>query len=549
MTRRTVMNPRATPVHTPGIGALFVLAIWTALLLFAPPHSNAFWALNGFRSVTWGARALLLCAALAALLAARAWTSARAWAWTAVVLIPVVAFVARDRGHVLGDTWMRYQTIALLGRELDQLVFSRLTSSLHANVLDAVVNCVFPGWLQTQGWSLDDAISATSALVGIVFMAGVWRLSKRLAPAPEARYAIALGLTLTGGLETFAGYAESTGLFLALGTWWWAELLSPLDRRSRAVRTLLAWWLMLAAHRLALLGLLVHVARVTEPPMPGEDRAARRDLAIGTAISAAGAVLLLSFAGGSHQILSDALEMLRTVTGGRAPLSDIVNALMLVSPLAFLALLIVRRGLRPDSGATPAVLVAGVVAYLPIALLAPAAPSGLGYHRDWDLLSFAGFVVSLMGAWLLSCLQADRVRVAVAACAPLLALQAGSWLAVNADASASLLRARTLAFGRPLIPADQRSHVLVLLAQREMASGNPRQSARDYEASFGLVANGNNELRAAEAWLAAGERDSARIALQRGRSAGPLSPIQEAKATALERQVAATDSVSTTAAP
>jgi hypothetical protein len=314
-----------------------------------------------------------------------------------------VAFVARDRGHVLGDTWMRYQTIALLGRELDQLVFSRLTSSLHANVLDAVVNCVIPGWLQTQGWSLDDAISATSALVGIVFMAGVWRLSKRLAPGPEARYAIALGLVLTGALETFAGYAESTGLLLALGAWWWAELLAPLDRRSRAVRMLLAWWLMFAAHRLALLGLLVHGVRVIG--QPGDNRAARRELAIGTAVSAAGAALVLRFAGGSQQILSDALEMLRTVTSGRAPISDIANALMLVGPLAIVAVLLVRRGLAPHAAEpTPGVLVAGVVAYLPIALLAPGGAERARLPPRLGSAEFRGdSLVSLIGALAAAC--------------------------------------------------------------------------------------------------------------------------------------------------
>jgi hypothetical protein len=220
-----------------------------------------------------------------------------------------------------------------------------------------------------------------------------------------------------------------------------------------------------------------------------------------------------------------------------------VNALLLVGPLAVLAVLLVRRGPGPHAAQrVPGVLIAGVVAYLPIAVLAPAAPSGLGYHRDWDLLAFAGFALSLIGAWLLARLPAARVRIAVAACAPVLALQAGSWLAVNASAPAAMLRARTLAFGRPLIPADQRSHVLVLLAQREMTSRNPRQAARDYEASFGLVPNGNNALRAAEAWLAAGEKDSARIAVRRGRSAGPLDPVQQAKAEALDQRLAPADS-------
>src|SRR5947207_6034538 len=92
------------PAVPPPWWALAALGAFALLLLAAPPDSNAFWALNGFRSLRLDGRlGLLACAAVAALLGLRRWRSPLAGWVVALPLAVVLAFPMRERIHFLGD--------------------------------------------------------------------------------------------------------------------------------------------------------------------------------------------------------------------------------------------------------------------------------------------------------------------------------------------------------------------------------------------------------------------------------------------------------------
>src|SRR5262249_30592295 len=108
-----------------------------------------------------------------------------------------------------------------------------------------------------------------------------------------------------------------------------------------------------------------------------------------------------------------------------------------------------------------------------------------------------------------------RLRGALAAALPVLALGGLSWVAVNADEPAALLRARALLEGPPLLPAAQRSHLLLWFGQREMDHGEFAWAGTHYDRAFSLNPSPRRALLAAEAWAMAGDLGAARRSLAR----------------------------------
>jgi hypothetical protein len=544
----------AEPLVLPGAGAWF-LAGWAALLLLAPPASNWFWGVNGFRSLSVGARfGVALLAAAAAALAALRLRSRTVAAALGVAVALAVAFPLRESVHFLGDTQVRLRAMAIFTQRMISVTFAEWSTRLHANPLDIVVDFLAPIGLQRLGASLFQGVSLVSAALALVFFAAVWRAVGRLGAPPEARVALCAALAVGGTLEVFAGYAESAGLLLATAAWWWAEMLAPLDGTRQAAHTALAWLVMFLSHRLGLVMLVPLAWRALGPPLAGDRPEARRRLLGFGALAAAiaGATLLLGV--GGRQLGMDAGDLLAVVGGAvrAVPPSDWLNELALVAPLAFMAPWLAGRATLSGFPARPEarLLLAAALPLLPLVWLVPAGASGLGAHRDWDLGVLAGFTLSLAGAALLARLPSGRLRGTLLCALPLLVLHAGGWLGVNADDEATMRRARALVEQPPALSAPHLSHLHVYLGQRAMDLGAPRFAAPEFEVAFQLNPNPRRALFAAEAWARAGNLPAARSALARGRAAGPLSPTLQESARQLDALIArlAADSAGAAAA-
>ncbi len=507
-----------------------LLTAWAALLLLAPPESNDFWALNGFHSLPGKGRAALAVVALGfALPAAFRLRSRLAWWLMSVALGLTIAFPLRESIHFLGDTQVRIRALLIFSERAARVALEEWSKRLHANPLDIGVDFLLPIQLHRTGLPVRMAVSCVSFLLALVYFAGVWRLVRRLRVPAESRVALSAALVLAGTLEAFAGYAESVGLLLAVAVWWWAELLAPLDGPRRALKAGALWLVLFLSHRLGLVMLVPQLWRSLGPGLDGDRPAARRLLLVLTLAGAALAGGFLAAGVGAQQLGMDFGDLWTAARGrggaGPLPLYDVVNTLLLLAPLFLLAAVALgqrmREALREPRLRT---LLVGSILLLPLAWLLPSGVNGLGAHRDWDLNALLGCTLTLLAGSALARLPAARLRVTLMWGLPLLALQAGAWVAVNASESASLRRALALAASPSALPESNRSHLLVFLGQRAMDVSQPEYAARYYEKAFDLNPNPRRALLSAEAWALAGHAEAAGALVARARASGPLSP-------------------------
>ena len=529
------MAARASRAHVeqPPAWALLVLAAWVALLLLAPPESNWFWAVNGFRSIPLDGRLGLVVAAIAigtlgtlGVLRTRA-----AWSWAALsaAVAWTLAFPLREKIHFLGDSALRIHTMAAFSERAAAVSLGELFNALHATPLDVSINFFVPIALHRAGVLLIRSVSILSLVLAAVFLAGVWRLTRRVAPEPGLRLPVAVALVMTGALEAFAGYAESTGLLLALAPWWWAELLEPLATRRQAGRVAGAWAVLTLGHRMALVMLAPMLWRSLGPPLTGDQPAGRRALLVGTAVTAAVAIVAIRLSVGTHQLatdLSDAFALFGGERGvGLLPPADIANLFVLVAPLAFLAPLIVGGKALVSWLRTPEAKLTIVAAapLLPLAVVLPAGPHGFGAHRDWDLAVLCGWTLTLAGVCAMTHLSAPRVLGVLPFLHPVLVLGAGSWVAANAHEAASVKRALALASKPPLPAAPHLGSLHLYLGQRAMDNGAYGLAGRYYDRAYDFSPNPRFLLLAAEAWVVEGDSGAASRDVARARASGGLN--------------------------
>lgn len=516
---------------------------WALLLVLAPAAHNGFWGVNGLRSVPGESVLALVFAAAAAPFLVRVRSRGLAAA-LAIALAIVIAFPLRERIHFLGDTQVRFRAMAIFTANMISVTLAEWQTRLHANPLDIVIDFLIPIGLRRLGATLTQGVSLVSAALALAFFAGAWRVTGRLGlpGGGGARVASCAALVVAGTLQAFAGYAESAGLLLASAVWWWAEMLGPLDRPRQALRTAAAWLVLVLSHRIGLVMLLPLAWRALGPPLPGDRPEVRRRLRVTSAVAAliGGAATLLG--GGSRQLGMDLRDMGEALTGmvKAVPPGDYLNTLALVAPLAFMAPWLAGRAAIAGFVRAPLAgpLLAAAVPLVPLMWMVPANGHGLGAQRDWDLAALGGLTLTLAAVALLARLPAGRLRGALTLALPLLVLQVGGWVLVNANEPVALRRVRALAEQPPGLIDAHRTVLHEYLGQRAMDHGAPALAAPEFERSFDYNRNPRRLLLAVEAWARAGDLPRARAALARGRAAGPLSPSVAESARRLEIMLA-----------
>jgi hypothetical protein len=538
-TRAFASPPRAEA----GTAVAVALALFAALLLLAPPASNWVWAVDGFRSVPLGSRVGLLAAAAALWLVARVRSDSR-WAWIAlsIPLALVICFPLAESGQFLGDTGFRIRSIAAFSTHRFGQSFQEWSSHLRAQPLDIAVNFLGTIAWQQLGLPVIRAVQANSLVLALVFFAVVWRSAARLEPPAGSRLLVCLVIALSGALEAFAGYAESSGLTLIAGAWWWAEMLAPLERRRRVLRLTVAWMVLFLAHRQALALIPAMVVRGLWPAHAKDETPARRELLWGSALAVAAAIGLTWAMGERRHLGDDAADfgavLMAWARGRRIPApSDVLNLGLLLAPLGIVALAI-RGERRGAPAASPRwVYVTAAIGLTPLLVTILVGPHELGAHRDWDTAELLGWTGTLAALGAILRLPAARAREVLVQCVPVLALLAGSWLAVNAHLPAVYARAEALASQPPRLVDEQLSALEVYLGEQEMNRFRAAPAAPHFERAYELAPNPRLLLLAAEARARAGEFARARADIDRARKSGALTPRNEESARVLERLV------------
>ena len=528
---------RATPLEP--WRAAFPLA-WVLLLLAAPPASNFFWGVNGVRSLpAAGAALLIACAAAAAGLPKL--RSGAAGAALAAAALALIAFGLRESAHWLGDTGVRLGALTMFVHGVDAQPLARWAAQIHAAPLDFVVNFLAPAALARAGVAIEQAVSAVTFLTGLAFVAGAWRVSGRLGIGAALRPAATAALVLAGTLALYAGYAESGGLALAAAAWWWAALLAPLGTRAQAGRTA-AWWLVLfLCHRVAWLMLIPMIWRCLGPAAPGDRPEHRRACLAFTGAAALLAAGLGALLGGGEQLGSDLADVL----AGRLAFArwhDVLNLVLLIAPLALL-----EPGLtwgRPQPGhdvPQRGLLQVAALPLIPLAVILPVAPSGLGVQRDWDLAALLGWTLTLAAVERLRALPAPAFGRALAWVLAGLVLTAGGWIGVHADAGATLRRAEAFVTGAPRPAAPQLGHAHLYLGRWHESRGERDAAAEAYAASYEHVPTPNRGMLAARMYAEAGRFAEARDMIGRIRRRGGFDESTRAVLDGLDAQIEALD--------
>jgi hypothetical protein len=200
------------------------------------------------------------------------------------------------------------------------------------------------------------------------------------------------------------------------------------------------------------------------------------------------------------------------------------------------------------AGGTAPALLAGTLVLLPTAFPMPVSGNGLGVQRDWDLSALLGLTLTVAGALALAHLPAARRRLALAVATPLLVLQVGGFVAVNADLPAAAERARALVQRPPTLGRQQASGVLMVMGDRALGQGHAVEAAQMLISSWQMVPSPARGLHAVRACVLAGDLMSARRLLADVRARGTLPPPEQADARALDRLIeqAALDSAAAT---
>ena len=521
--------------------ALLAPLLLALAFVLAPPTSNFYWGMNGLRSLSPGPAVLVVIAALATSLLARLENRNRfVLGAFALAITWLIAFPLREKIHFLGDTQLRVHTLGMAGAGWIPL-FASWWARLHAHPLDILVNVLCVTALTRSGVSVIQAVSIVSWLLGALFLAGCWRLAGRSSPDRATRWGLTAAIALSGVLVAFAGYAESAGLVAVATVWWWAEFLAPLATRGQAWRTAGAFVALALSHRVGIVMALPLLWRALGPPWEWDDPAARRTL-LTLAIGALVALALVSgMTGAGRQLAFDARDLLATARTRHAHPSDIVNALLLIAPLAILAPFVSGRAACREwlrSPAAVAMLMAAVPLVIALDWLYPVATYSLGPQREWESNLLPGITLTAAGAAILGRLAPGRRQSTLAVVLPALALCAASWLAVNADRDVATRRAIALADRPSTLTESQRGALDAYLGQMAMDQGRPDQGGFHFERAFDVGGNARRALMASEAWLAAGDLPSARRALAKARSRGALGPELEASARKLETMVA-----------
>jgi len=543
------MPRRAAESRLPPLSplALAALAVGALLLVLAPPRSNWFWGVNGFRSVGPAARLALLGSAAAAFAWARARAPSRAWsAMLAIALAATLAFVLYERAHFLGDTGVRLGAMTLYQQGISRPPLADWQRQLHAAPLDLLLSCLLPVAIGSLGPGVEAGVRVVGFGLGLVFLFFAARVASRLAgreePGQSRRHLLAAALVLNGTLLAFAGYAESAAIQLATAALWWSLLLEPLRSTRGAVVTAAGWLLVVLAHRIGIVWLPVLAWRASGPPLEGDTPAARRALRWATPVAAGLGLAMLLFTRGSGQLGYDFGEIfaaLRRPGGWGGPLADAGNLLAVIAPLAMLAPALGGSALRTfaKSPRGALILLAGLP-LLPLAIVLPLVPSWMGGQREWDANVLLGWSLSLAATAALAGLPRARLRTVIAWTLPLLALGAGGWIAVNADPRASLARAVALEEQPPPLADGQRAAVDLYLGRQAASQGHPADAARYLERSYDLAPTPNRGLLAAKAWGEAGDLAALRRMVERVRARGGLSADASAAADTLEAQAA-----------
>jgi tetratricopeptide (TPR) repeat protein len=245
----------------------------------------------------------------------------------------------------------------------------------------------------------ESIVSVVTAVAGVLAVGAIWRIAKTLRSDRLGQSLILFGALTSGVVILFFGYVENYTWATALALWSLAFTLKHLKSRKGGQAAILLALVALGFHLFTLPFLVIAILALLNRTggkqfAPLGLQAIKFNLGL-VALSVA-AVLLFQLSGSNKYFVplwpTDSIPY---AAFSPAHLLDVLNELVLVAPLAIVALLmtLIMKGRRQN----PITIQEQVLASLALLafLLSFWINPDLGAPRDWDLLGFYGIPLSL----------------------------------------------------------------------------------------------------------------------------------------------------------
>ncbi len=311
----------------------------------------------------------------------------------ATLLMFAVLFIFRSRAHVYGDGFF------ILGAATDPQGL-KLFGQSYLQVLSMVLyHFSVPGLENASGLSTQTSFAVVNCIGGVMGIWALYRISCLLAVDVAARWLIFLGSLTSGAVILFFGYVEHYTWATSLALWALYFTIRHVQDNKGAGWALLLALLATGFHLIVLPYLVIVIMSISVKKSSSGTQLLGTPSAILFAAIVLGSVGLAALVQLTR--LPDVFVPLWPHPENPywvlswAHLKDVFNEAILVAPLgtAFLIFYLSAKRPGPSAPTLEGRILAGVslLAFLASFWIDPE----LGAVRDWDLLSFYGFPLSL----------------------------------------------------------------------------------------------------------------------------------------------------------
>ncbi len=326
-------------------------------------------------------------------------------------LFTFVAWFFRSQNLTYGDG---FAVVERMSRPMGEL-FSSVHEYIRplAVLLHGTANFLL---VDSFGLSARDAFSVISVVGGVVGLLGLAATTRSLASDPIGRFAV-FCVALSGAAALlFFGHIELYVWPTAMLLWALVAALRHL-RTGRGIIVLVSLAVVLTLFDVMLAPV---AATVVLFPLSLRSRGRTGQFFSRTSVVVF-ALIGLSVTAAIVCYFADLKAVIPIVSIPENPysalsayhLADWLNVMLFIAPVGFMLLAVVLRGAgreRPLSGEAKLLVVVTVACFLVGFWIDPT----LGAVRDWDLLSFFGFPLSLLGGWMIVRTASDvRLRKAL----------------------------------------------------------------------------------------------------------------------------------------
>jgi hypothetical protein len=318
-------------------------------------------------------------------------------------------FFLRSRAHIYGDG---YLILSFYSSEADITIGGQLYFQVFSIFL---YRLVIPGLTGPFGISVDKAFALINSAAGVAGFWAIYALAGRLTCQMRGRIFLLCSALTSGSVISFFGYIETYTLPTVLGLWTLYFALGYIQNRNGWLPLVICGLLSFSLHMITLpflfivfLAIILHKIKIDRLPFNLTYWQAGLGFVLGVVVFA-----IISQSTGLFKVIGLTHVFVPSWPVSDKPywflsldhLCDMLNLCLLVAPLGLtLSMFCLFSGKCSSTGVNHEEKLLGALALITFLVSFWIDPL-LGIVRDWDLLSFFGFPLSIWAAYRFSKLE------------------------------------------------------------------------------------------------------------------------------------------------